>query len=247
MEIKTLKAGPWIRTTFFAFTICIVACTIGCQNQTNNKKPKTDGMGSTADIIKTTPDPTQVTETKLFDGKSLDGWRQTDFGGQVEAIVIDGEIVIEAGSPMAGINRNRDEDLPKSNYEISLEAKRTAGIDFFCGLTFPVHESFCTLIVAGWAGATVGLSNVDGLDASSNDTSLVMDLKDNRWYKIKVRVTDDAITCWIDDEQVIVQKLAGHKISIRPDVTPCLPLGLCAFESAVAYRNLVMKQTDVGK
>ena len=74
-----------------------------------------------------------------------------------------------------------------------------------------------------------------------------MDLKDNRWYKIKVRVTDDAITCWIDDEQVIVQKLAGHKISIRPDVTPCLPLGLCAFESAVAYRNLVMKQTDVGK
>ena len=247
MEIKTLKAGPWVRMAFFAITTCMVACSIGCQNQTNNKKTKTDGTGSTADVNNTTPDPTQVTETKLFDGKSLEGWQQTDFGGQVEAVVVDGEIVIEAGSPMAGINRDRDEDLPKSNYEISLEAKRTEGIDFFCGLTFPVHESFCTLIVAGWAGATVGLSNVDGLDASSNDTSLVMDLKDNRWYKIKVRVTDDAITCWIDDEQVINQKLAGHKISIRPDVTPCLPLGLCAFESAVTYRNIVMKQLDAGK
>ena len=247
MEIKTLRTGSWVPTAFFAITICMVACAMGCQNQTDNGEPKTDGLGSTADLNQTTSDPTEVTKTKLFDGKSLDGWQQTDFGGQVEAIVVDGEIVIEAGSPMAGINRSRDEDLPKSNYEISLEAKRTAGIDFFCGLTFPVQESFCTLIVAGWAGATVGLSNVDGLDASSNDTNLAMDLKDNRWYKIKVQVTNDAITCWIDDEQVIDQKLAGHKISIRPDVTPCLPLGLCAFESAVAYRNIVMKQLDAGK
>lgn len=241
MEIKTLKTPSVVVTAVFAIVINIVFFASGCQKSTSDE-PKTDGRDSTNDIEDVTSDSQKVTETKLFDGKSLDGWLQTQFGGQVEATVVDGEIVMEAGSPMAGINRSRDEDLPKSNYEISLEAKRTEGIDFFCGLTFPVQDSFCTLIVAGWAGATVGLSNVDGQDASSNATNRLMDLEDNRWYKITVRVTDEAITCWIDDEQVVNQEIEGHEISYRLDVTPCLPLGLCAFESSVAYRNIVLKR-----
>ena len=246
MEIKTLK-NPKVTNVFVAAFFVIAICTIGCQNPKGNDESKNDGKDPTVDLSDATSNDPKVIETKLFDGKSLDGWSQSEFGGQVEATVVDGEIVMEAGSPMAGINRSRDEDLPKSNYEISLEAKRTEGIDFFCGLTFPVQNSFCTLIVAGWAGATVGLSNVDGQDASSNDTNVLMDLKDNRWYKIRVRVTDEAITCWIDDEQVIHQEIEGHKISYRPDVTPCLPLGLCAFESSVAYRNIVLKRNIVSK
>ena len=250
MNIKTHSGRCRIRTAILASAICAIIC-IGCQKQSATNDTETSQKEAASQTDEQVVE--EMSETSLFDGESLAGWLQTDFGGQVEAKVVDGEIVLDMGSPLAGINRNRDEKLPTSNYEISLEAKRTDGIDFFCGLTFPVQESYCTLIVAGWAGATVGLSCVDGLDASSNDTSCVMDLKDHRWYKIRLKVTDEAIVCWIDDEEVIRQELKGHEISIRPDVTACRPLGLCAFESAVAYRNIVLKQlkpaskTQVGK
>jgi hypothetical protein len=48
------------------------------------------------------------------------------------------------------------------NYEIKLEAKKVTGNDFFCGMTFPVGDSFCSFIVGGWGGPVVGLSSIDG-------------------------------------------------------------------------------------
>lgn len=180
----------------------------------------------------------------LFDGKTLGNWEQTNFGTEPNLEVVDGEIVMDPGYPIAGIHWASDEKIPTTNYEISLEAKRMEGLDFFCGLTFPVQDAHCSLIVAGWAGGTVGLSCVDDLDASSNETKRIMAFDDNRWYAIKVRVTDESITCWIDDEKVVEQKIAGHKISVRGDVVASKPLGLCAFESKVAYRNIELAYQD---
>lgn len=179
---------------------------------------------------------------ELFAGQSLEdwGWNATNFGGEGDVNIVNDEIIMESGGPMTGIHRDRNEDLPTTNYEITLEAKRLEGIDFFCALTFPVDESHCTFVVAGWAGATVGLSCVDGLDASSNDTTKLMTFEDDRWYQIKIQVTEEQINCWIDKEQVVEQKLAGHKISVRGDISSCRPLGLAAFESRVAYRNIRM-------
>lgn len=176
----------------------------------------------------------------LFQGKSLEdwGWAVTNFGGEGEVQIVNDEIIMEAGFPMSGIHRAREEKLPTSNYELELEAKRLEGIDFFCAMTFPVQSSHCTMVVAGWAGATVGLSCVDDQDASSNETTSLMKFEDNQWYKIKVRVTDEAITGWIDDKQVFQQRLEGHKISVRGDITASRPFGLAAFESRVAYRNI---------
>ena len=39
----------------------------------------------------------------LFDGKSLDGWKKTAFGGEGEVEVEDGQIMMRAGNPMTGI------------------------------------------------------------------------------------------------------------------------------------------------
>ncbi|HVY69782.1 MAG TPA: hypothetical protein VHH73_07610, partial [Verrucomicrobiae bacterium] len=39
----------------------------------------------------------------LFDGKTLKGWRMTEFGGGTEPRVENGEIRIDAGSQLAGI------------------------------------------------------------------------------------------------------------------------------------------------
>ena len=186
-------------------------------------------------------------DTDLFAGKSLEdwGWEITNFGGEGEIQIVDDKIVMSPGFPMTGIHRDREEKLPTTNYEITLDAKRLEGIDFFCALTFPVQDSHCTFVVAGWAGGTVGLSCIDDQDASSNDTTSIMTFEDNRWYPIKVRVTDEAITCWIDKEQVVHQLLAGHKIAVRGDIGASRPLGLAAFESKVAYRNI--KLTNLGE
>ena len=73
------------------------------------------------------------------------------------------------------------------------------GIDFFCGLTFPVKEDFCSFIVGGWAGAVVGLSTIDGLDASENETTKLMRFEKDEWYKIKLRVTFEKIETWINE------------------------------------------------
>ena len=39
----------------------------------------------------------------LFDGKTLKGWKSTNFGGEAEVTVEDGTIVMDRGSNMTGI------------------------------------------------------------------------------------------------------------------------------------------------
>src|ERR1700726_2348037 len=77
--------------------------------------------------------------TKLFDGKSLAGWKATNFGGEGEVSVKDGAVVLEQGSDMTGITY-AGKDLPRINYELTLEGKKNKGSDFFCTTTFPVGD-----------------------------------------------------------------------------------------------------------
>ena len=91
----------------------------------------------------------------LFDGRTLDGWEETPFGGEGMVRVRNGQIVMEFGEPLTGLTRRGP--VPRMSYEIRLEAMRLAGSDFFCGLTFPVGETSCSLILGGWGGTTVGL------------------------------------------------------------------------------------------
>ena len=120
----------------------------------------------------------------LFDGRTLKGWKATKFGGEGEVDVKDGQIVMHAGSPMTGITWV--EDVPKIDYEITLEAMRVNGSDFFCGLTFPVGESPCSFIVGGWGGGVVGLSSIDGSDASENETTKYQEFTSGRWYPVRL-------------------------------------------------------------
>lgn len=113
--------------------------------------------------------------TSLFDGRTLDGWQTLEehsFKRHGEVAVEDGRIVLYEGGPATGIRYTGD--VPRLDYELTFQAMRVEGNDFFCGLTFPVADSFCSFIVGGWGGATVGLSCLDGLDASDNETSKVM-------------------------------------------------------------------------
>jgi len=172
----------------------------------------------------------------LFDGRALGKWRPTGFGGEGEVVVKDGAIRIGMGADLSGITWTGD--VPRQGYELALDAQRADGNDFFCGLTFPVGEDPCSFIVGGWGGGVVGLSSIDGEDAAHNATTVFKEFKTGRWYAIRVRVTPERIVCFIDDEQVVDQPLAGKKLSIRDEVGPSRPLGIATYSTTALVKNI---------
>ena len=172
----------------------------------------------------------------LFDGKTLKGWKAPDFGGQGKVLVKDGTIVMEAGAMMTGVTCTGK--FPKMNYEVTLEGMRIDGSDFFCTTTFPVGDSFVSLVVGGWGGSLVGISSVDFYDASDNQTSRTMDFKTKQWYRIRIRVTQEKIDAWIDDEKMVDLETKGHKLSIRFECDLCRPFGISTWMTAGAVRNI---------
>jgi len=172
----------------------------------------------------------------LFDGKTLNGWKSSEFGGQGEPRVEDGKIVLPMGADLTGVKWTGQH--PQMDYELSLEAMRVDGNDFFCGLTFPVGNDPCSLIVGGWGGSLVGLSSLDGFDASENETSQVFDFEKNRWYKIRLRVTKPKIEVWLDDKQIIDVDTEGRRISIRIEVERSRPLGIASWCTTAALREI---------
>ena len=130
--------------------------------------------------------------------------------------------------------------LAKMNYEIALEAMRVEGGDFFCGLTFPYRDDPCSFIVGGWGGRVMGISSLDFQDAYNNETCRVKDFESNRWYAIRVRITEKRIQAWIDDERVVNVRTTGRKIGIRYEVEASQPLGIASWRTTGAIRNVTL-------
>jgi hypothetical protein len=179
----------------------------------------------------------------LFDGRGLGGWEATDFGGEGDVTVADQAIRIAMGSDLSGITWN--EAFPRQSYEIAVEAERTDGSDFFCGLTFPVGDECCSLILGGWGGGLVGLSCIDGNDAANNDTTQYHEFENGRWYAVRVRVTPERITCFLDGRQIIDQPLADHTISVRAEVIPSQPLGIATYATTARVKNIRWRPVEL--
>jgi hypothetical protein len=174
----------------------------------------------------------------LFDGKTLAGWKSTEFGGEGEVTVTEGQIILPMGQPLTGITIKDGSKLPTDNYEITLQAMKRKGDDFFCGLTFPVRDTHASFVAGGWGGGVVGLSSINDLDASENETTQYEKFDKGRWYKIRVRVAGGKVECWIDDTQYVDVDLKDKKISTRIEVDPSKPLGICCFNVEAALKDI---------
>jgi 3-keto-disaccharide hydrolase len=217
MKDRAIKQIPVI-LIFIALSIILSAC-----------GPKK--AGSITNVSSPPADSTYI-----FDGKSLNGWEITNFGTQGQVTVSDGEIILGMGDGCTGITWKRD--FPSLNYEVTLDARKVDGNDFFCGMTFPVGKYPCTLIVGGWGGTTVGLSSINGLDASENETTTLRKFDKDRWYRIKLDVTGEAIIAWIDDEKVVDFTIGDNILSIRPEVELSRPFGIASWKTTAALRNI---------
>ena len=183
----------------------------------------------------------------LFDGKTLDNWKKSYDRGSGKVEVKDGAIVLGTGEKMTGITYSKS-DFPKTDYELVLEGKRVEGRDFFATTTFPVGDSFCSLVVGGWGGMVVGISSINGADASENETTGSQEFKTGEWYKIRIRVTKNKIEAWIGDEKSVDVELKGRKVSTRIECEECQPFGICTWDTTGAVRDIkVRKLTDEEK
>jgi hypothetical protein len=173
----------------------------------------------------------------LFDGKTLQGWRETPFTGRGQVRVENGTLVLGPGAPMTGVTWTGS--LPRADYEVRLEGVRLQGNDFFASMTFPVGDSFCTWVTGGWGGDIVGLSSIDGWDASENETRTYFNFENGRWYALRLRVAGDRITAWIDERPVIDVVIGGRSISLRHgEIKLSVPFGFASYASAGALRKI---------
>lgn len=177
----------------------------------------------------------------LFDGKTLGHWQLTRFVREGAVAVTDGRIVMEPGGALTGITWGGP-PLPTTNYELSLQAMRVDGSDFFAGVTFPVGDAFCSLILGGWGGTTVGLSSINGRDASENDTTQSIQFESGRWYAVRIRVTPEKIQAWLDERPIVDQPLAGNTVSTRIEVEPSQPLGIASYRTRAALKDIRLRR-----
>lgn len=186
----------------------------------------------------------EVKEIALFEGKSLENWKTHDAGGSGAVEAKNGELIIGRGESLSGVIYEKTQDLPQMNYEISLEAKRLDGLDFFVGLTFPVGslKTCATLVMGGWGGSVTGISSIDDLDAAANATGHYRRYKDNQWYAVKLRVTPEVIKVWCDGELIINADIKGKKVGLRPGpIEEYAPLSLTTYQTEAAIRKVVLK------
>jgi len=220
------KFGTW------GLIVCLLICISGCSNsKTSPDKNSISVTDTLKEIIDT---------TLLFNGKTLEGWEVTEFGPRGPVSVSGDQIVIGMGDGCTGITWKKA--FPRNDYELTLEAKRVAGTDFFCGITFPVDKSPCSLIIGGWGGGTVGLSSINGKDASENETTTMRNFEMNRWYHIRLLVSENSIKAWIDSENVVDFSIGDKKLSIRPEVELSKPFGIATWQTTGALRNIRLKR-----
>ena len=216
-------------TFVLAFTSLLAHLGIG-QEPAKKDPPKT------TDAAKVVPDKEKSKWKPMLEKDSLKGWENTNFGGEGTAELNEGVLRLDRGDPLTGINSIR-KDFPKENFEMRWKASRVDGSDFFAGVTFPVGDEFCSLICGGWGGGLIGLSSINGNDASENETTGFRQFKNKQWYAFKVRVDKKKITVWIDDEEVIQVERADKKFSLRGEVFKSKPVGYCVFQSIVEVKD----------
>ena len=181
--------------------------------------------------------------TPLFNGKDLSGWKVVDYiGGGAVNVQEDGAISCAVGKPLSGIAYTNP--IPTMSYELKLEAMRVEGSDFFIGLTIPIEDNFCSVIIGGWGGGLCGVSSINYMDASENMWTRGLSFDSNRWYTLRVRVMPNVMQIFLDDKlyhaRIEYEKSTQFTLRSGSDIDKTKPLGLATFETHARWRNFTL-------
>jgi len=178
--------------------------------------------------------------TRLFDGRTLDGWRvirsfpKVAKAGRVGVGM--GVIGLWEDGGRTGIAW--DGGFPTDGYEVLIEAQWVRAGGRFCHVVFPVGETHGVLAVCD---GHVGLGNVDGRRASDNATTTRGKFRKGQWYTIRLRVGSSRVQASIDGERVVDFATGGARLSLRPGLWPARPFGLVSERSRAAFRHVQVR------
>lgn len=182
--------------------------------------------------------------------QSMKDWKACQFGGDGRVQISDSQIELSYGDPLTGIYRSTEtnegdsEKPPRTNYRFTYRAKRTEGFDFFAAATFPVGDGYATFVPGGWGGGVVGLSSINGDDASENETTQFFHFESDRWYEFSIVVTDKNIVCKIDNSQIIDVPREDRKFTLRAEMELCRPYGIASFQSSAIIKDIRIEALD---
>lgn len=229
-----VRGGAWL---LCAAGTLLVAGLSSCE------KPKTPAARPKSQLASRPASRTQPALSTqwldLFDGKTLTGWKVPKWGGDGKVYVKDGVVHMQEGEMCTGITYTGK--MPREDFEVAMEGMRVGGSDFFCALTFPVGKGEVSLVLGGWGGGVVGISCIDGFDASENDTTAYVEFKDKRWYRVRVRVTKQWFKAFLDDKQIVHVDRQSHKFEVRAEVDQSRPLGIATWQTHGAARNIRLR------
>ncbi|MEM1096011.1 MAG: DUF1080 domain-containing protein [Bacteroidota bacterium] len=216
--------------------IVLLVSFLGCQTS----QPALEPVPTAPAAAASPAPPSEPGVRVLFDGTSLEDWTETNFGFDGSTSLEDSLLVLGMTDYMAGVTWT-GAPLPTLNYEITWEAKRVDGGDFFSAITFPVGDGHMSFINGGWGGSIIGLSSIDGLDASENETRNFRRFQSDQWYAFRLQVTDTDINVWINERPVVEFEHVGRALSIRVEMDNSRPLGFASWRTRSALRNIQLR------
>ncbi len=195
--------------TALSLALVAIGCTEFQQNQRNRAAQQYENLKffiQDTDALAQLPQPTTQPSpwAALFNGTDLTGWKETDYAGRGNVKVENGELHIENGLVITGVTFTNSAVLPKTNYEISYQAKRVNGSDFFALLTFPVGDKHASFVTGGWGGAVTGISSINSMDASENDTTVYLKYNQDQWFTFRLRVTPENLSVWMTPKEHLI-------------------------------------------
>lgn len=161
-----------------------------------------------------------------------------------------GVLLLGAGEPFAIVKYDGKQPLPLDEYEISWEAMRVEGGDFFASLTFPVgsREKCATFVTGGWGGWTTGVSSLQHQFANENETTGSMEFVSGRWYDFTLQVNTKCLRALIDGKEQFKVGLKDKAISMHPsEIQKSMPLGFSSYSTQGAIRNVRIRPLKAGE
>ena len=194
-------------------------------------------------ILFTASSPAQDKPLTLITGSELaPNWRVVDeMKDHGPVTLTEGILKLGEGKPMTGVAYTGKDPIPLKDYEVSFQARRVEGEDFFAALTFPVRDkdTAATWVLGGWGGKCVGISCLQYQAADENETTNWVEFETGKWYTFRLQVRENRLTGFIDDKQLFDADTEGKKITMRfGDVEFCRPLGFATYSTVGEVKNL---------
>jgi hypothetical protein len=176
----------------------------------------------------------------------VDHWQDARIEGGGEAKREPDGFTLAEGSPITGnvFPTWQQDGLPLTDYRITYEAMRVSGSDFFGSVTFPVGaiDRCVTFVLGGWGGTQVGISSIDGADATTNPTGSSVRFENGKWYRIRIEVQEQSLRVWLDDRPLVSFNPKGRQLHLRGgDIANCAPFGFATFGTEGRVRGCVVE------